>query len=192
MPPISVVALVGLLAAADGVAKAPRYYFRVVEVKAPPATEAAVKDSARDLLAKDLAARSEFTSDVGGATEPGQLLAELKRRRLDGFSLSLRIDEIRRELLPPKPGGRLKQLALNVKVSVFGTTLPTEKLAFSGEGEAGIEAEVAERRLDQEGATMLTEVLTQAIKQAVDQAVLKLSTPKSVPFNETRRKPKKK
>ena len=90
----------------------------------------------------------------------------------------------------PKPGGRLKQLAVSVHLSVFGTTIPDAKLAFSGEGEAGTEAEVAERKVAAETASATKDVIKDAIKQAVDQAVLKLSMSVAKPANESRRKKK--
>jgi hypothetical protein len=51
-----------------------------------------------------------------------------------------------------------------------------------------VQAEVAEQRLEQEGATLVKEVMPMALKQAVDEAVTKLSLPKSAPMNESRRK----
>lgn len=169
---------------------APRYFFRVTEVKASVDADEATKAAAREVLEKDLAGREEFTSDVPGANEAA-IAAALKTRKLQGFNVSLRIEELKRELKPPKPGGRLKQLALGVKLSVFGLTLPGAKLAFSGDGEALIESEVVERRLEAETAGLLKDVMVQAVRQAVDQAVAKLSTPKATPYNENKGKRKK-
>jgi hypothetical protein len=76
---------------------------------------------------------------------------------------------------PPKPGGRLKQLAINVRLTVFGTTLAEEKLAFSGEGEAGLESEVSDKRVEAETTSLTKDAIKDAVKQAVDQAVVKLS-----------------
>ena len=56
-------------------------------------------------------------------------------------------------------------------MSVFGTTIPEAKLAFGGDGEATVEAEIVERRKDEETAGLTKDVLVQAVKQAVDQAV---------------------
>jgi hypothetical protein len=69
---------------------------------------------------------------------------------------------------------------------VFGATIPEAKLAFGGDGEALVEAEVVERRLQQEAATLIREVLAQAVKLAVDQAVSKLSLPRAKPLDESR------
>jgi hypothetical protein len=173
------------------VSKKPKYYFKISEVKVGKQGDAEIAKIAREDLEHDLSSRSEFTSDVGDAADGAALLAELKKRNLKGFSVSLRLDHLGKDLKDPKPGGRLKQLAVGVKVSVFGTTLPGEKLAFSGEGDAVVEAEIVEARLEQESLSLVKEVMPMALKQAVDQAVLKLSLPKSAPMNESKR-PKKK
>jgi hypothetical protein len=165
----------------------PKYYFNVTEIQSTVASDA-VKATAKEILAKDLAARPQFTADLGGATAPDEVAAELRRRKLAGFLVTMNIEKLSREPRPPKPGGRLSQLAVGVKVSVFGTTIPEAKLAFGGDGEAEIVAEVVERRMDEETASLTNDVLVQAVKQAVDQAVAKLSMPVSRPFNESKRR----
>ncbi len=179
------------LAAAGAGAGHAKYYFKVGEIKSATETSAAVKEAAQALLEKELAGRPEFTQDIGGVSGPAAL-EEIKRRKLQGFSVFLKFEQLKDEIKPPRAGGRLKQLAINVKLSVFGMTLPGEKLSFSGEGEAGVEAEVVERRMEEEKLGLTKEAMTQAIRQAVDQAVLKLDTPKSVPMNESKKKHKKK
>lgn len=192
-----VAALAGLFAgAASGPAAAAdknaKYYFKIHEINLGKNGGEETAAVARELLEKELASRSEFTSDVGPAREDQEIFAELKRRQLKGFKVSLRLDRLTREPRPPKPGGRLKQLGVDIKLSVFGTTFPGEKLSFSGDGEAAIEAEVVERRMDEEAAAMVKDVMAQALRQAVDQAVMKLSLPKSQPMNESKRKKRKK
>jgi len=171
--------------------KKPKYYFTITEVNVGKNGDKELAKIARDLFEKELSSRAEFTSDLGGATDPAAELEALKRRGLKGFRMSLRLDKLSKDLKEPKPGGRLKQLAVDVKTSVFGTTFPGEKLAFSGEGEAVVEAEVVEARVEQEGLSLVKEVMPQALKQAVDQMMAKLSLPKSAPLNESKRKRKK-
>jgi hypothetical protein len=170
-------------------AKKPKFYFNLVEVKSVVSLDDALKASARDTLDKELQSRPEFTSDLGGAAGD-DVVAELKRRKLQGFNVTLKIEDIKRELKAPRPGGRLKQLAINVKLSVFGTTIPEIKMAFGGEGEAGVEAEVQERRMDAEATSLIKDCMVHAVRQAVDQAVAKLSLPKAQPMNESKRKKK--
>ena len=68
------------------------------------------------------------------AAAPGEdrsaLVAELKKRNLRGFDVTVRIENFKQELKDPKPGGRLKQLAVNTRLSVFGATIPEAKVAF--------------------------------------------------------------
>jgi hypothetical protein len=170
----------------------PKYYFQIQEVKAGPEVDAALKAYAAEALKADLASRPEWASDIGQTARPGEdrtgLVSELKKRSLRGFDVTVRFDEFKQELKDPKPGGKLKQLAVNVRLSVFGTTIPEAKVAFGGTGEAGVEAEVSERRMAADSASAGRDVVKDAIKQAVDQAVLKLSGPKSQPMTERRRK----
>jgi hypothetical protein len=177
--------------AAPACAGAPKFYFRVGEVKAGADVSSAMKDYAAEALRADLAARPEWASDVG-ATEPEALMAELKKRNLRGFSVVVRFEHLTKELKEPSPGARRKRAAVNVKLSVFGTTIPEEKLSFSGDGEAGTEAEIPDKGADAEVESMEKDVIKDAVKQAVDQAVLKLSLAKaSAPMNESKRKKKK-
>jgi hypothetical protein len=176
---------------AQGAARAdknPKYYFKIFEINIGKFKEPGLAESARELLEKELGSRPEFTSDLGEAVDDQAVFAELKRRQLRGFRVSLRLDELSKELKPPRPGGRLKQLAVAAKLSVFGTTFPGEKLAFGGDGEGLVEAEVVESRLPAETPPLIKDVLAQALKQAVDQAVTKLSLPKAAPLNESKRK----
>jgi hypothetical protein len=170
-------------------AAGPKYYFQLREVKAGPEIDPALKAYAGEALKTDLAARPEWASDVG-ATGQEALMAELAKRKLRGFNVTVRIEEAKKEIKPPKPGERSKQLATNVRLTVFGTTLVEEKLAFSGDGEAGLEAEVSDKRMESEGVSMTKDAMKDAIKQAVDQAVMKLSIGQSAPHAEGKRKKK--
>ena len=170
---------------------APKYYFRVHEVIAGPDVDAALKSYAGEALEAELASRPEWASDLG-TTEPDALVAELKRRKLRGFSVTVRFEHYTKELKEPSPGSRRKRLALNVGLSVFGTTIPEEKLAFSADGESGVEAEVSDQGGDDETTSIAKDAVKDAVKQAVDQAVLKLSVGKATPMNGTKHGKKKK
>jgi hypothetical protein len=185
----------GLLALAilpSSVARAasPKFYFRLGEVKAGPEVDAALKSYAGEAVKADLAARPEWASDVG-TTDTEALVAELQKRKLRGFQVVVRFEHLKKEIKEPSPGARRKRLALEVKLSVFGTTIPEAKLAFSGDGEAGVEAEVSDKGMDAETSELAKDAIKDAIKQAVDQAVLKLSIGKSTPMNESKHAKKK-
>lgn len=179
---------------ARGAVAAPKYYFQMQPVKAGADVDATTKAFAADALKAELASRPEWASDVGAAGQqaPGQdrsaLVAELKKRNLRGFDVTARIEKLKQQVKDPKPGARNKQLAVEVELTVFGTTIPDAKLAFSGDGQSATEAEVSERRLAADTADATRDVIKDAVKQAVDQAVLKLSLGQSAPMNEKRKK----
>jgi hypothetical protein len=177
-------------AAAPRVRK-PRFYFKVIEINVGDYKEPGLEESARTLLEKELGSRPEFTADLGGASDDEAVAVALKKKDLRGFRVSLRLEQLSKELKPPRPGGRLKQLAVATKLSVFGTTFPGEKLAFGGDGEAVVEAEVVESRLEAQTPQLISDVLAQALKQAVDQTVMKLSLPRAAPINESKGKRKR-
>jgi hypothetical protein len=190
-------AVAALLAApVQSRAAAPKYYFQMQPVKAGPEIDAALKAYTGEALQKELAARPEWASDVGpaGAAAPGTdrtaLVAELKKRNLRGFDVTAKIEKLKQEVKDPIPGARNKQLAVEVQLAVFGTTIPDAKLAFSGDGQSGSQAEVPDRRLASDTAETTKDVIKDAIKQAVDQAVFKLSLGRAGPMNEKHKKKK--
>ena len=147
---------VAMAAAAAAPARAadPKYYFKIKEVTAAPEVDAAVKAQAVETLKAELASRPEWASDIGPAAEadPAALAAELTKRGLRGFEVTVRIETFKKEMKEPRPGGRLKQLAINTRLVVIGATIPDAKMAFEGSGEAGVEAEVAEKRMEKDSA----------------------------------------
>jgi hypothetical protein len=177
-------------------AAAPKYYFQLQPVKAGPEVDADLKAFTGEALKAELAARPEWASDIGPAGQAGPetdrtaLVAELKKRNLRGFDVTARIEKLKQEVKDPKPGARNKRLAVQVELTVFGTTIPDAKLAFSGDGQSSSEAEVSERRLAADTAQTTKDVIKDAVKQAVDQAVLKLSIAKPGPMNEKHRRRK--
>ena len=190
----SLVAVVAMTAAAAAPARAaePKYYFKIKEVTAAPDIDASVKTAAVDALKAELASRPEWASDIGPAAEadPAALAAELSKRGLRGFEVTVRIETFKKEMKDPRPGGRLKQLAVNTRLVVIGATIPDAKMAFEGSGEAGVEAEVSEKRMEKDSANASKTALKSAVKQAVDQAVVKLGA--ATPTGGPGKKPAKK
>jgi hypothetical protein len=191
--------LLGALALGTGGsarAAGPKYYFQVRDVKAGPEVDPALKAYAAEALKNELASRPEWASKIetpeaAAAVTPDALVTELKKRGLRGFDVTLRMEWLKRDVKEPNPGARRKRLAVGTRLTVFGTTIPEAKLAFSGDGEAGTESEVSDRRMEEEGLSLAKDAIKDAIKQAVDQAVLKLSLGQSAPMNESKRKRKK-
>jgi hypothetical protein len=176
---------------------APKYYFQMQPVKAGPEVDAELKSYTAEALKAELASRPEWASEIGPAGKEGPgtdrtaLVAELKKRGLRGFDVTARIEKLKQEVKDPKPGGHNNRLMVDIQLTVFGTTIPDAKLAFSGDGQSGSEAEVNTRRMLTDTTEATKDVIKDAIKQAVDQAVLKLSLAKaSTPMNEKHRKKK--
>ena len=179
-------------AAASVHAAEPKFYFQIKEVTAAADVDAAVKTAAADALKAELATRPEWASDVAGAASPAALGAELAKRNLRGFDVTLRIENFKQEMKDPRPGGRLKQLAVNVKLVIIGATIPDAKMAFEGNGESSVEAEVSERRMAADSANASKAALKSAVKQAVDEAVVKLgASPAASPGGKKPAKKKK-
>jgi hypothetical protein len=192
----SLLAAATILAVAPAARSAePKFYFQIKEVIAAPDIDPGVKTAASDALKAELAARPEWASDVGpaaGGQDPSALATELNKRKLRGFDVTVRIDGFKQEMKDPRPGGRLKQLAINVKLTIIGATIPDAKFAFEGNGEAGVEAEVSEKRAAADSAMASKAALKAAIKQAVDEAVVKLSAkPEAAPGGKKPAKKKK-
>lgn len=180
-----------VVAAAVGVGApalaAPRYYFRVDKIESAVPIDGGTRELAREALGAELASRPEWASDLGGATSNDAIAAELKRRKLKGFDVKLKIADFKKDIKDGGTGSRFKKLTVGVKLEVLGITLPGEKLAFSGTGESAAETEVPETRLDREADLLGRDAMKDAIKQAVDQAVQRLGSGKSAPMNESRR-----
>ena len=137
-------------AAAPARAAEPKYYFQIKEVTAAPDVDAAVKTDGR----RRAEGRARLAARMGlrhrarpRRRDRSALAAELTKRKLRGFDVTVRIETFKKEMKDPRPGGRLKQLAVNVQLSVIGATIPDAKFAFEGNGEAGVEAEVSEKRM---------------------------------------------
>jgi hypothetical protein len=164
--------LLGLAGYAAGQEVKPKYYFNLSGVTAE---DSKIIPLAKELLAKEVSSRPEFTDDLGGA-EGAAALAELKKRGLEGYQVNMRITSLRREVKPPAPGRRDQQMAIEVKLSVFGTTYPGNKVKFTGDGDSSLVGEFSERRKDKDVEEMLRTALAGAIKQAVSNASLKLGS----------------
>ena len=173
---------------ARGDAAKPKYYFTISNITAEDKT---IIDLAKELLSKEISARSEFTQDMGGAEGDAAAAAEMKRRGLRGFQVNLRITTFKQEIKPPVPGRRDRQMAIQVKLAIYGTTYPGGKLNFTGDGEASVVGEFAERRMESDVEVLTKTALGSALKQAVSTAVDKMTTAK-LPAGPGRKKPKSK
>ena len=162
----------GLAATGKPAPGKPKYYFKISNIESQ---DKKVIPLARELLEKEVATRPEFTMDLGAQSEDAQI-AEIRKQGMQGFLVSLRITSLKNEIKPPAPGKRDQQLSIEVKLGIFGHTLPGNKLLFNGDGEASLMGEFSERLKDKEEERFKRMALASAIKQAVSTAVAKLTT----------------
>ena len=179
---------ISLAGRARGDVAKPKYYFTISNITAEDKT---IIDLAKELLSKEISTRSEFTQDLGGAEGDVAAAAEMKRRGLRGFQVNLRITTFKQEIKPPVPGRRDRQMAIQVKLAIYGTTYPGGKLNFTGDGEASVVGEFAERRMESDVEGLTKTALGSALKQAVSTAVDKMPTAK-LPEGPRHKKPKSK
>jgi hypothetical protein len=143
-------------------------------------------------LREALGKRPEVTLDLGIPLDnPEAVKAEVKRRGLRAYELTLRVLKQERTVKPPAPGGKFRLLEQNVRLSLVGDTYPDKMLALGGDGESTVQIEIGSTVNERQENEVLTEAFKDAIEQAVKQGMAKLTAgppkaPKSPP-----RKPKK-
>lgn len=167
-----------LAASAQVWAGAARYYFALRDVEPAPgmsAQDPAVKLS-REVLAQELARRSEVSTDLGGGVPEAALGETLRKKGLKGYRLTLRLLGSSRTVHPPARGKRYRVLERGVKLSVVGETLPGAQLAVGGDGESMVQVEVGSQISEQQEQEVLRDALRDALSQALAQAIRKLDT----------------
>jgi hypothetical protein len=157
----------------DRACASPKYYFKVSNIHSQ---DNKIIPMAKELLEKEVAARPEFIMERGdGGDEAG--LTELQKKGLTGVQVSMRIVSMKKDIKPPAPGKRDQQMSIDVKLSIFGHTIPGNKVLFTGDGDASLMGEFSERLREKEEARFTRTALESAIKQAVSTAVVRLNSP---------------
>jgi len=159
-------------ARAQGDSGKPKYYFKITNIHAE---DKSIIPLASELLLAEVSSRPEFTMDIGTAESEDAQIAEIRRQGMQGYQVSMRIENFKKEIKPPAPGKRDQQMAISVKLTVFGHTIPGQKLLFTGDGDASLVGEFSERLKDKEEERFSRTALSSAIKQAVSTAVAKLT-----------------
>jgi len=154
-----------------GHAEEARYYFKISDVHAQ---DRKIIPMAKELLQKDVESRPELTSEPGEGGDEASRLAALKKRGIDAYLVSMRITSVKTEIKPPAPGKSDQQMAVEVKLSIFGHTLPGNKVMFNGDGESSLLGDFSERLRDKEEERFTKTALEGAIKQAVSTGIEKL------------------
>lgn len=164
--------LLAPVARAEEAAAKPKYYFKITNIQAQ---DKSLIPLATELLKAEVDSRPEFTTDLGSAESEDAQIAEIRKQGMLGYQVSMRIDSFKKEIKPPAPGKRDQQMAISVKLSIFGHTIPGQKLLFNGDGDASLMGEFSERLKDKEEERFSRTALASAIKQAVSTAVAKLT-----------------
>lgn len=153
----------------------PKYYFKVTSIFAE---DKSIIPVAAELLKDEVATRPEFTTDIGTEESEDAQIAEIRRQGMQGYQVSMRIESFKKEIKPPAPGKKDQQMAISVKLTIFGHTIPGQKMMFTGDGDASLMAEFSERLRDKEEERFSRTALASAIKQAVSTAVAKMTNAK--------------
>ncbi len=153
----------------------PKYYFKITSIYAE---DKSIIPIAAELLKDEVASRPEFTTDIGTEESEDAQIAEIRRQGMQGYQVSMRIENFKKEIKPPAPGKKDQQMAISVKLTIFGHTIPGQKMMFTGDGDASLMAEFSERLRDKEEERFSRTALASAIKQAVSTAVAKMTNAK--------------
>jgi hypothetical protein len=131
---------------------------------------------ALDFLREALGKRPEVTLDLGIPLDnPDAVKAEVKRRGLRAYELTLRVLKQERTVKPQPAGGKFRLLEQNVRLSLVGSTYPEKMLALGGDGESTVQIEIGSTVNERQENEVLTEAYKDAIEQAVKQGMAKLA-----------------
>jgi hypothetical protein len=166
------VVLLAPAAGAESDSAKPKYYFKITNIQAEDKT---IIPLASELLKAEVSSRPEFTMDIGTDESEDSQIAEIRRQGMQGYQVSMRIESFKKDIKPPAPGKKDPQMAISVKLTVFGHTIPGQKLLFTGDGDASLVADFSERLKTKEEERFSRTALASAIKQAVSTAVAKLT-----------------
>jgi hypothetical protein len=157
---------------AQGQTETPKYYFKITNIES---RDPKLIPVARELLKAEVESRPEFTTTLAGAQSEDAQIAEIRKQGMKGYQVSLRIVSVSQEIKPPAPGKRDQQMFIHVNLSIFGHTMPGNKMLFTGDGEATLTGEFSERLKDKEEARFMRTAIGSALKQAVSTAAAKVS-----------------
>jgi len=159
---------------------AERYFVRVDGAEAAKAVPAGLSEQARVMLGEIVAKRAEFVAALPAgapdmARNPEGFRRFLQKRKLRAFKVIIKLNEYERELTPAREGKSGQVLRIRVGLSLWGTGMPDDVMALSGDGQGMVGLEVGKkvRPRDEEVAT--TDSLRSALEAAVEDAVKKLA-----------------
>jgi hypothetical protein len=173
---------------AGGVASAAppaeRYYVEIKGVDAVQNAPANLSVKAKQLLVDLLKTRPEFLAELEGAPDPATdangYRDWLKKNKLRSFSVTINVASYDRTLEPNTKKGKTGQiLSYHIEVSLVGTAIPDDLLAFGGSGGSTVMAEIGKTIRPKDEEYTSDQALTEALTHAVDEAVSKLRAGKT-------------
>ncbi|MCA9671525.1 MAG: hypothetical protein KC503_38270 [Myxococcales bacterium] len=168
----------------------PKLYVEIGGVKA--AAKCGLRKKALETLTKEFSASNKVTLDIGKPAPKGKALAKvLKKRRLKGYRVQLRITKCGTEVHPPPKGKVYRVLMASVSVAVDAEKLPSDQMALAGQGSASVGTEISTVK-EKEKRQLLGEAMVAATKQAVGKSIATLLGGKTKKRRRRRRKRRRK
>ena len=164
--------------------KGPKLLFLPSEFESPQSPE--LKERLPGAYSKAIADREQLAGELpAGAPaynpkEKGlagnkELRNFLKRAGLRPYSVRIQVLEFAEKIVPnPQKPGKLIKVELSLRM--FGTTIPEQVMAFTGEGSASLAIEVGNKIRERDRKYALDEVLKIALAQAIDGSLEKLKS----------------
>jgi len=185
----------------EALAAGPKYFIRLRAIEIGDGLTAAgvgndgLKTMAKENLLAELGKRPEVVLKLEGVPDdaaPERFGDEIKRRKLKGYEVTLKVIKLDRQVLPPPAGRKFRLLEQSIKLSLVGTLYPGEPtLAIGGDGESTVQIEVGAQISENQDRDVLSDVVKDAVGQAVAQALRKLDLgPMKPPKDPPRRKKK--
>jgi hypothetical protein len=152
--------------------KKPRYY---MVVRAVEGAKEVAPEQVRQIFTEELAKHPEdcITERAEYPKEPEALAARLATEKLTGYLVTVRILEITRELVPAA-AGKPPMLQRGVRLTVIGASIPEDRIAFGGHGDALTGTIMRGKPSEAEAASLLSDAIRYAISQAVDESLKQL------------------
>jgi hypothetical protein len=154
-----------------------KYYLQITGAETAEGVPKPLGDRAKVVLGELLTKRPEFVSSLEGApdlqADPAAFRKWMSKKKLRAFKVVVKLTKLTRELTP-KPDSKNQILRIQISLQIFGTGMPDDTMALTGDGVSAVGLEVGQkvRPKDEEVAT--EESLRNALTSAVDDAVRKL------------------
>lgn len=153
----------------------PQLYFEVIGVKTPAKMKAAIKNRIKPILTRSLRAHP-VVADLGHPSPTGEALTrQLRRRRLRGYRIVLRVTRASHKVMPPAKGKVYKVLLVELGVAIDAEKIPSGQMALAGQGSTSVGTEIV-RFKERERVALMLEALDAATRQAIAKSVHKLTS----------------